>query len=56
MAVKHVEFTKEMREAGYTILAPNMLAFHFSLMEKVFHLNGYHVEVLKNDGPGVMAE
>ncbi len=56
MAVRHVEFTKEMREAGYTILAPNMLDFHFSLMEKVFHLNGYNVEVLKNDGPGVMAE
>ena len=56
MAAKHVEFTKEMREAGYTILAPNMLDFHFSLMEKVFHLNGYNVEVLKNDGPGVMAE
>ena len=53
---KHVEFTKEMHEAGYTILAPNMLDFHFSLMEKVFHLNGYNVEILKNDGPGVMAE
>ncbi|MBR3795135.1 MAG: 2-hydroxyacyl-CoA dehydratase [Clostridia bacterium] len=56
MAAKHVEFTKEMREAGYTILAPNMLNFHFSLMEKVLHLNGYNVEILKNDGPGVMAE
>lgn len=56
MAVKPVEFTKEMREAGYTILAPNMLDFHFSLMEKVFRLNGYNVEILKNDGPGVMAE
>jgi len=56
MAVRHVEFTKEMRDAGYTILAPNMLDFHFSLMEKVFHLNGYNVEILKNDGPGVMAE
>ena len=56
MAVKHVEFTKEMREAGYTILAPNMLNFHFSLLEKVLRLNGYNVEVLKNDGPGVMAE
>ena len=56
MAARHVEFTKEMREAGYTILAPNMLDFHFSLLEKVLHLNGYNVEVLKNDGPGVMAE
>ena len=56
MSAKHVEFTKEMREAGYTILAPNMLDFHFSLMQKVLRLNGYNVEILKNDGPGVMAE
>jgi len=56
MSAKHVEFTREMREAGYTILVPNMLDFHFSLLEKVLHLNGYNVEVLKNDGPGVMAE
>jgi len=56
MAVKHVEFTKEMREAGYTILAPNMLDFHFSLIEKVLKLHGYNVQILKNDGPGVMAE
>jgi len=56
MPSEHVEFTKEMREAGYTILAPNMLEFHFRLMEKVFHLNGYDVEILHNDGPNVMAE
>ena len=56
MPSEHVEFTREMREAGYTILAPNMLDFHFSLMEKVFRLNGYNVEILKNDGPGVMSE
>ena len=56
MANGHVEFTKEMRDAGYTILAPNMLEFHFELLEKVFHLNGYNVEVLHNDGPSVMAE
>ena len=56
MANGHVEFTKEMREAGYTILAPNMLEFHFRLMEKVLRLHGYNVEVLHNDGPNVMAE
>ena len=56
MKSNHVEFTKEMREAGYTILAPNMLEFHFRLMEKVLHLNGYNVEILHNDGPNVMAE
>ena len=56
MASEHIQFTKEMREAGYTILAPNMLEFHFKLMEKVLRLNGYNVEVLHNDGPNVMAE
>ena len=56
MQSEYVEFTKEMREAGYTIFAPNMLEFHFNLMEKVFHLNGYNVEILHNDGPNVMAE
>lgn len=56
MPSEHVEFTREMREAGYTILVPNMLEFHFSLLEKVLRLNGYNVEVLHNSGPGVMSE
>ena len=56
MDSEHVEFTKEMREAGYTILIPNMLEFHFSLIEKVLRLNGYNAVVLHNSGPGVMAE
>ena len=56
MPSEHVEFTKEMREAGYTILVPNMLEFHFSLIEKVLRLNGYNAVLLKNHGPGVMAE
>ncbi len=56
MPSEHVEFTQEMREAGYTILVPNMLEFHFSLIEKVLRLNGYNAVLLKNHGPGVMAE
>ena len=56
MPSKHIEFTRDMREAGYTILVPNMLEFHFRLMEQVLHLNGYNVEVLHNSGPGVMSE
>ncbi|MBP3655230.1 MAG: 2-hydroxyacyl-CoA dehydratase [Clostridia bacterium] len=56
MSSKHAVFTREMREAGYTILVPNMLDFHFSLLEKVLRMNGYNVVVLKNDGPGVMSE
>ena len=56
MPSEHVEFTKEMREAGYTILVLNMLEFHFSLLEKVLRLNGYNVEVLHNDGQSVKDE
>lgn len=54
--MEHVEFTREMREAGYTVLVPNMLEFHFSLLEKVLRLNGYNAVVLHNSGPNVMAE
>lgn len=56
MPSNHVEFTREMREAGYTILVPNMLEFHFSLIVKVLRLNGYNAELLTNSGPNVMAE
>ena len=56
MNEERVEFTKEMREAGYTILIPNMLGFHFSLIEKVLRLNGYNAVVLHNSGQNVMAE
>ena len=56
MSAEHAVFTREMRESGYTILMPNMLEFHFSLIEKVLHLNGYNAVLLKNRGPNVMAE
>ena len=56
MATDHAVFTRQMREAGYTILVPNMLEFHFSLIERVLRLNGYNAVLLKNNGPNVMAE
>ena len=34
MPSEHVEFTREMREAGYTILVPNMLEFHFRFLKR----------------------
>ncbi len=49
-----VEFTKEMMD--YTILAPNMLDIHFSLLINVFGQYGYKVELLKNDGRTVVDE
>ena len=43
------EFTKQMYEAGYTILAPQMSPIHFDLLGPIFRKYGYHIEVLDND-------
>ena len=43
------EFTKEMYQSGYTILAPQMRPIHFDLLEPIFKKYGYHIEVLAND-------
>ncbi len=45
-----VIFTKEMRESGYTILAPQMSPIHFDLLEPALRSCGYNVVVLNNDG------
>ncbi len=49
-----VEFTKDMKD--YTILAPNMLEIHFSMLIDVFGQYGYKVELLRNDGRAVVDE
>ena len=46
---QRTEFTKQMREAGYTILAPQMSPIHFDLLEPVFRKHGYNIVVLDND-------
>lgn len=43
---ERVEFTEEMREAGYTILAPQMAPMHFELVVPVLKRAGYNVELL----------
>ncbi len=43
------EFTKEMRDAGYTILVPQMSPIHFEILQPVFRRHGYHVVILDND-------
>lgn len=48
ISYQRTEFTKEMFEQGYTILAPEMSPIHFDLIEPLFKKHGYHVEVLKN--------
>lgn len=49
-----VEFTKDMMD--YTILVPNMLEIHFSLLMNIFSQYGYKTELLKNDGRTVIDE
>ena len=48
-AYRRTEYTAEMQNAGYTILAPQMLPIHFAMLEPVFHKHGYKLEILGND-------
>ena len=43
------EFTRQMFEEGYTILAPQMSPIHFNILEPVFEKHGFHMVVLDND-------
>ncbi len=52
---KVIEFTKEMKK-DYTILAPEMLPIHFSMLKFVFNNHGYKFEVLHNAGNSVVQE
>ena len=51
-----VLFTKQMREEGYTILAPNMLPVHFKLFAKAFQQAGYNVIPLTSSGREIVNE
>ncbi len=48
------EFTEEMRQAGYTILAPQMAPIHFELLVPVFHHYGYNLDLLPSVDPGAV--
>ncbi|MDO4493783.1 MAG: acyl-CoA dehydratase activase-related protein [Clostridia bacterium] len=43
------EFTREMRDAGYTIIAPQMSPIHFEIVSPVCKKHGYNVVILDND-------
>ncbi|MBQ8780527.1 MAG: 2-hydroxyacyl-CoA dehydratase [Oscillospiraceae bacterium] len=48
-------FTEEMKEE-YTVLVPQMLPVHFSLIVKIFNNHGYKMKVLTNTGRRVVDE
>ena len=43
------EFTKQMFDEGYTILAPQMSPIHFDILEPVFRKHGFNIVLLDND-------
>ncbi len=45
-AFEKVRYTKEMQDAGYTILCPQMSPIHFELVEAVLRAAGYNVVLL----------
>ncbi len=47
-------YTQEMKDAGYTILCPQMAPIHFDLLVKVFHRNGYNLELLPSVDHGAV--
>lgn len=49
MQKDYIPFTKEMQK-DYTVLVPNMLPMHFTLICKVFRNYGINAEVLFNEG------
>lgn len=46
-------FTEEMKKT-HTILVPNMLPVHFSLIGKILEQEGYCVHILDNEGPEIV--
>ena len=42
-------FSEQMRQDGYTILAPRMSPFHFNILQPVFRKYGYNIVILEND-------
>ncbi|MBQ9210839.1 MAG: 2-hydroxyacyl-CoA dehydratase [Clostridia bacterium] len=47
---QRAEFTRQMFQEGYTILAPDMIPMHFALLKPVFEKHGYHLAFLTNEG------
>ncbi|WP_165247950.1 2-hydroxyacyl-CoA dehydratase [Adlercreutzia sp. ZJ141] len=51
---ERVQFTKEMKDAGYTILAPQMAPYHFELLVPIFHRFGYNAVLLPSVDHGAV--
>ncbi|MCI5951739.1 MAG: 2-hydroxyacyl-CoA dehydratase [Anaerostipes sp.] len=48
--INRVEFTKEMKDEGYTLLCPQMSPIHFDILEPAARSCGYNLEILPQMG------
>ena len=48
-------FTEEMKRE-YTLLMPQMLPVHFTMLKKVFELHGYKIDMLTTNHRGIVNE
>lgn len=48
--IERVEFTKEMKDAGYTLLCPQMSPIHFDILEPAARSCGYNLDILPEMG------
>ncbi|MDR0221064.1 MAG: acyl-CoA dehydratase activase-related protein, partial [Lachnospiraceae bacterium] len=48
-AAQYPLFTEEMKNAGYTILAPQMSPIHFQMLETAFNAAGYNLVILQGE-------
>ena len=53
-AFKKVRYTKEMQDAGYTILAPQMSPIHFELVEELLKNEGFNAVLLPSVDQGAV--
>jgi predicted nucleotide-binding protein (sugar kinase/HSP70/actin superfamily) len=53
---KKLSFTKEMKDSGYTIIAPQMSPMHFQFLESCFKACGYNFKLLENVGSNAVEE
>ena len=53
-AFPRASFTQQMKDEGWTILAPQMAPIHFELLVPIFKQNGYNLELLPSVDPGAV--
>jgi len=53
---KKLMFTKEMKDEGYTIIAPQMSPIHFQFLESCFNACGYKFKLLEHVGANAIDE